>query len=86
MLSQFSTEFVIYQYLILEELIKSKTVPDRRVDTMQHWYEIWVALSESAIKKLRAAPPGGEIRMTSHPACNKTSLSRKMNINIQDIK
>jgi len=24
-----------------------------------------------------AAPPGGEIMMTSYPACNKTSLSRK---------
>jgi len=28
-------------------------------------------------EKLRAALPGGEITMTSYPACNKTSLSRK---------
>jgi len=26
---------------------------------------------------LHGAPPGGEITMTSYPACNKTSLSRK---------
>jgi len=26
---------------------------------------------------LRAAPPGGEITMTSYPACNEISLSRK---------
>jgi len=28
-------------------------------------------------KKVRAAPPGRGLIMTSHPACNKTSLSRK---------
>jgi len=28
-------------------------------------------------KKSPGAPPGGEITMTSYPACNKTSLSRK---------
>jgi len=27
--------------------------------------------------KYREAPTGGEIMMTSYPACNKTSLSRK---------
>jgi len=31
-------------------------------------------------EKSPEAPPGGEITMTSCPACNKTSLSRKPNI------
>jgi len=43
---------------------------------MERYQEIMVALSES-VKKMRGAPPGGEIMMTSYPACNKTSLSRK---------
>jgi len=30
--------------------------------------------------RLREAPPGGEITITSYPACNKTSLSRKPGI------
>jgi len=29
---------------------------------------------------VRAAPPGGEITMTSYPVGNKTSLSRKQSI------
>jgi len=28
-------------------------------------------------EKLREVPPGGEIMMTSYPACNKSLLSRK---------
>jgi len=28
-------------------------------------------------EQLREVPPGGEITITSYPACNKTSLSRK---------
>jgi len=40
----------------MKSLIKPKTVHVRRVVTMQHCYKIWVALSELAIKKLRAVP------------------------------
>jgi len=36
-----------------------------------------VALSESIMKNRVKLPPGKEITMTSYPACNKTSLSRK---------
>jgi len=43
---------------------------------MKRYQEVMVALSESVIK-ITEAPPGGEIIMTSYPACNKTSLSQK---------
>jgi len=45
--------------------------------TMQHKYKIGVAHSELAIKQLHAAPPDGEITITSYPGCNKTSFSQK---------
>jgi len=44
---------------------------------MEHYQEVMVALSESVIKKSPEAPPGGQITMTSYPACKKTLLSRK---------
>jgi len=44
---------------------------------MEHFQEVMVALSESCMKKVRAAPPGGGLTMTSYPVGNKTSLSRK---------
>jgi len=45
--------------------------------TMDHYQENMVALSESVVKKVRAALPGEGLTMTLCPVGNKTSLSRK---------
>jgi len=37
---------------------------------MERYQEVIVALSKSVKKKSPEAPPGGEITMTSYPACN----------------
>jgi len=47
--------------------------------TMEHYQEVTFALSESVMKN-RLKCPSGEITVTSYPACNKTSLSRKPHI------
>jgi len=44
---------------------------------MEHYQEVMVALSDSGHKNLPEAPPRNEITITSYPACNETSLSRK---------
>jgi len=45
---------------------------------MERYQEVMIALSESVRHdKVRAAPPGGEIKMSSYPVGNKTSFSRK---------
>jgi len=44
---------------------------------MERYQKIMVDLSESVIKNRPKRPPGGKLTMTSYPACNKTSLSRK---------
>jgi len=47
----------------------------RKKVTKDQYQEVMVALSQSAIKKSREAPPGIEITMTSYSVGNKTSLS-----------
>jgi len=44
---------------------------------MERYQKVMVALSESVKKKSPEASPSGEIMMTSYPACNKISFSRK---------
>jgi len=44
---------------------------------MERYQEAMVAYSESVMKKMRAAPPGGGLPMTTYPVGNKISLSRK---------
>jgi len=57
-------------------LVLSETKQPRYKVSMDHYHAVMVALSESLFKIAWSAP-GGEITMTSYPACNKTSLSRK---------
>jgi len=44
-----------------------------------------VALSESDMKTLHAACPGGEITMTSYPACNKSRYLGKNALQIKKL-
>jgi len=44
---------------------------------MERDREVMVALTESVMENRLKRPSGGKITMTSYPACNKTSLSRK---------
>jgi len=47
---------------------------------MKRYQKVMVALTESFMKKLRAAPLGEGLMMPSYPVGNKTSFSRKPNI------
>jgi len=47
----------------------------RRIVTMERYEEVYGRSFGIRHEKLLEAPPGGEIKMTSYPACNKTSFS-----------
>jgi len=51
----------------------SEIMHPRQKVTMERYEEVMIALLESVMKNR----PGGEITMTSYPACKKISLSRK---------
>jgi len=58
-------------------------IPDKKLRTMERYQEVVLAFSEFVMKKVCAVPPGGGLTMTSYPACNKTSLSRKHALQIK---
>jgi len=54
-----------------KNLVISETIHPREKVAMEHYQAVMVTLSESVMKNRVKRPLGGQITMTSYPACKK---------------